>query len=413
MEPLDFSQLLQRYAELTVKVALNVQPGQRLVIMAPLHTAPFIRQVARVAYQNGCPLVNVMWVDEELTLVRFQHASRNTFEEYPSWLTDGILQCLERGDAYLQVGGGDPDLLKGQDPELLAIAGRVAEKHNYPLRTHVSRSSVNWSIVCVPSPAWAMKVFPGETAEAAASRLWEAIFAACRLREADPIAVWQQHVTNLRQRCDYLNGKRYQALHFKAPGTDLTVGLPDGHIWAAGAGKSQTGVLFTANVPTEEVFTLPHREQVNGVVASTRPLSYRGSLIENFSLTFAAGRVVSLTAEKGEDILRQIIATDEDAARLGEVALVPHSSPISQSNLIYYNTLYDENAADHIALGRGLQFTMRGGPQMSEEQFTQAGGNISLIHMDFMVGSGQMDIDGITGSGEREPVMRRGEWSFQ
>jgi aminopeptidase len=232
------------------------------------------------------------------------------------------------------------------------------------------------------------------------------------LRQADPIAAWEDHINQLVARSDYLNHKQYVALKLTAPGTDLTVSLPAGHAWQSGRTTSETGIAFTANIPTEEVFTLPHKDRTEGVVSATMPLSYGGSLMEGFSLTFAEGRVVNVTAAKGEAHLRKLIETDEGAGRLGEVALVPHSSPISQSGLLFYNTLFDENAASHIALGRAGKYNIAGGEEMSEEAFGAAGGNHSLIHVDFMIGSGEMDVDGVTDDGTAEPVMRSGEWAF-
>ena len=231
--------------------------------------------------------------------------------------------------------------------------------------------------------------------------------------ECDAIAAWRRHIDDLTKRSDYLNRKHYAALHFMAPGTDLTIGLPAGHLWVSGATRSKRGIAFTANVPTEEVFTVPHKDQTQGFVTASKPLSYQGSLIQNFRLTFDQGRVVALSAEKGEAELRKIIEADENAGRLGEVSLVPDRSPISQSGLIFYNTLFDENAADHIALGSALKFTLRDGPSMSDEEFSQVGGNHSLVHVDFMIGSAQMQVDGLTPAGRAEPIMRSGEWAFQ
>jgi aminopeptidase len=413
MESDRFKQMQRKYAELTVKIGLNLQPGQRLIILAPLEAVDLVRDVTEIAYQMGCRLVNVMWGDEQLTLIRFQSAPRDSFGEYSTWSIDGVLQFLDRGDALLSIAGSDPDLLKGQDPELMAIVNQNAQKLNMPISAHVSENSINWAIVAVPTESWARKVFPESALTQAVSQLWDAIFNVCRLNEPDPIAAWRQHIDQLAQRSDYLNAKHYDALHFTAPGTDLTIGLPDGHLWVSGATRSKKGIPFTANLPTEEVFTLPHKDRTQGVVTASKPLSYAGSLIQDFRLTFDHGKVVDWSAKKGEAALRQLIGTDENAGRLGEVSLVPDRSPISQSGLIFYNTLFDENAADHIALGRALKFTLHNGPAMSDEEFAQAGGNSSLVHVDFMIGSAQTNVDGLTRAGVTEPIMRNGEWAFQ
>jgi aminopeptidase len=383
----DFDQKLEKYAELIVKVGLNLQPGQRLFIVASsLDVAPLVRQVVKSAYQNESRLVSVLWLDEQLNKIRHQNAPRDSFEEFATWMTDGRLQCIERGDASLIIYGDNPELLKDQDPELLAIAP--------------------------PTPDWATKVFPKDTQQDAEVRLWDAVFKACRLNEPDPAVFWKQQVDNLCKRKEYLTAKHYAALQFTGPGTNLTVGLPDGHIWGGGSSKTPSGISFVPNLPTEEVFTLPHKHKIEGTVSATKPLSYQGNLIENFSLTFSEGKVVNFSAENGEEILRNLLETDENSKSLGEVALVPHQTVISQLGFIFLNTLYDENASNHLALGNAYRFTLEGGTTMSDEEFAQAGGNDSLIHVDFMFGSGEMDVDGLLADGATEPVMRAGEWAF-
>jgi aminopeptidase len=254
-------------------------------------------------------------------------------------------------------------------------------------------------------------MFPDLAPEQQVSRLWDAISRLCRLDRSDPIAAWQAHVEALAARSDYLNRKHYDALKYIGPGTDLTIGLPAGHLWVSGRTVSQSGIAFTANLPTEEVFSIPHKDRVDGVVRSSKPLSYGSTLIEDFSMRFAEGRIVSIEAKRGEAVLRQLIETDAGARRLGEIALVPHSSPISQSGLLFYNTLFDENAASHVALGSAYKFTLSGGDQMNDEDFERAGGNRSIVHVDFMIGSGDLDVDGVLQNGTTEPVMRGGEWA--
>jgi aminopeptidase len=412
MSTSSFEKDLQEYAELTVKVGLNLQPGQRLVIVADIETAPLIRLITARAYQVGCRLVDVIWDDDPLTLIRFQHAPRDSFEEFPAWVFPAITEYLKHGDAFLGIAGSDPDLLAGQDSELIGVYQRTRAKHRQAYSELISQNATNWSVVAYPVPSWAACVFPDETPENQVACLWNAIFDVCRVKQADPIATWQQHLQELAARSQYLNTKRYRGLKYSGPGTDLYIGLAAGHLWISSPTTSKKGVSFVANMPTEEVFTLPDKDQTHGVVTATKPLSYMGTLIEDFSVTFENGRAVNVNAAKGEAVLRQMTAVDEGAARLGEVALVPHHSPISLSGLRFQNTLFDENAASHIALGHGYQFTLRDGGTLSEDDFAARGGNVSNIHVDFMIGSDRIDIDGVLADGTSEPVMRSGDWAF-
>ncbi len=412
MSTADFDQYLQRYAELAVKVGLNLQPGQRLVIWADIEAAPLVRLVTTCAYQAGCRLVDVLWDDDPLTLIRFQHAPRDSFEEFPDWIFPAIEHYLQRGDALLGISGSNPDLLAEQDPQLIDVYQRTVAKHRQGYAELISQNATNWAVVAFPVPAWAASVFPDETPDKQVALLWEAIFDVCRVKQPDPVAVWQQHLQGLAARGQYLNARQYRGLKYSGPGTDLYIGLAVGHRWVSGGLASRNGIPFVANLPTEEVFTLPDKDQAQGVVSATKPLSYMGSLIENFSVAFENGRAVQATAAKGEAVLQQMIAVDEGAAHLGEVALVPHHSPISLSGIRFHNTLFDENAASHIALGHGYQFTLRDGGSLSEEDFAARGGNISNIHVDFMIGSDQIDVDGVLADGTTEPVMRHGDWAF-
>lgn len=415
-----FEQQLQKYADLTIQVGLNLQPGQRLMIAEPLtnngvqlHAAPLIRLIAASAYRAGARFVDVIWNDDQLHLIRFGCAPRDSFEEYPSWQTAAMRESIERGDAYLVIFANNPDLLSSQDQELVSLTQKSTWQQIHPILEHLQRNATNWSVIATSLPAWAAKVFPSVPADEQEHRLWEAIFAACRIDRQDPVAAWRKHVDELTRRCMYLNNRRYAALHFTGPGTDLTVGLPEGHLWKSVGLPTQSGIKFVPNVPSEEVWTLPHRRRTDGVVRATRPLHYAGTLIEDFSLSFANGRVVESRAAKGEIVLRKLLETDESAGRLGEVALVPHSSPIAQSGLLFYNTLFDENAASHIALGSAYRFNLSGGEKMSKEEFIAAGGNQGLVHVDFMIGSGEMAVDGLSSDGAAEPLMRRGEWALQ
>jgi aminopeptidase len=308
------------------------------------------------------------------------------------------------------VAANDPDLLKDEPTDLISALQQATARHVRPFRELISKNQVNWTVVAAPNPGWAARVFPGVDPSCRIDRLWEAITVLCRLNRPDPIAAWRDHLAALAARRDFLNGKQYGALKYRGPGTNLTIGLPEGHVWVSGQSTSQGGIVFAPNLPTEEVFTMPHKDRVDGVLRSSKPLSHGGTMIEDFSLTFDGGRIVELRAAKGEDVLRKLVETDPGASRLGELALVPHGSPISQSGLLFYNTLFDENAASHVALGSAYRFTMKDGEGMTPEAFEAAGGNRSAVHVDFMIGSGELDIDGVLAGGRTEPLMRAGEW---
>jgi aminopeptidase len=408
-----FEQLLREYAELAIHVGLNLQAGQRLVIRAPIQAAPFVQMAAASAYRAGARYVDVNYGDERVTLARYQFAPRDSFEEYPVYWAKAMEEYASRGDAMLSVYAEDADLLKDQDPELVHLAERTALKYMKPANDHLFAGDFNWCVVGTAIPSWAARVFPDLPEGEREPRLWEAIFRTCRLDQPDPVAAWREHIRKLVERADRLTERAYTALHYTGPGTDLTVGLPEGHRWESGESVTQGGLRFTANIPTEEVFTLPHKDRVDGFVSSTRPLPHAGNLIDGFRLTFSAGQVVDFHAAKGAGALGRLLETDEGARHLGEVALVPHSSPISQSGVMFFNALFDENAASHLALGHAYPSTLVGGEQLSEAEFASAGGNHSLEHVDFMVGSGEIDVDGIRADGSVEPVMRQGEWAIR
>ncbi len=409
---LTFDDKLQNLADLTVKIGVGLQPGQRLLIRAPIESAPLVRRLTEAAYKAGARLVDVLWADDALTLLRFQHAPRDSFEEYPAWHVSALMDIAARHDAVLSVMATDPDLLKEQDPDLVALAQKAHRTRTLPFSQKIMSDELNWCIISQPIESWAAKVFPAQPADLQQLKLWDAIFQTCRADQPDPIAAWETHLQTLATRRDFLNAKQYTALRYRAPGTDFTLGLPQHHLWHGGRKHTLAGLPYIPNIPTEEVFTMPHREQAGGVVTSSKPLSYAGVLIENFSLRFEQGRVVNFSAEKGEAALRKLVEMDDGSARLGEVALVPHSNPISQLGVLFYNTLFDENAASHIALGKAYRFCLENGPHMSDDEFAAAGGNNSLAHVDFMIGSGAMDIDGVRADDSTEPLMRGGEWAM-
>jgi aminopeptidase len=417
----EFDQKLDKYAEVIVRVGLNLQPGQRLLIGypsfgvygMPLELAPLARLMAMKAYQFGAKLVEVIWSDDQLRLIRLQQAPRDSFEEFPEWRTNTAYEFAKAGDAIVRIHAENPDLLSEQDPALVATAQRANVAHLQLLWSLTFKNVTNTAVITAPVAGWAKRVFPDLPAEQRRTAFWDTLFEICRVNRPDPVAAWQDHVERLAVHSAYLNRKQYAALKYNAPGTDLTVGLPKGHIWKSARATSQSGIDYVSNLPTEEIYTTPHKDKTEGVVTATRPLLYGGRLIEDFSLTFAKGRVIKATARRGEELLLDMLETDEGARLLGEVALVPHSSPISQTGLLFYNILLDENAASHIALGRAYKLCLENGVAMSEEEFEAAGGNHSHIHVDFMVGSGEMDIDGLAEDGSTEAIMRSGEWVFE
>lgn len=407
-----FENQLQTYADLAIRVGLNLQPGQILIIRAPIKTAPLVRLVAISGYQAGAKHVEIVWHDDALKLARFEHAPRDTFEFFPTWQFESLKAMLDDGGALLTIKAQDPDLLKDQDSDLVALVEQVQRTHMKPVIDLIMNNAFNWLVMAAPIDSWAAKIFPDDSSESRIAKLWQLIFQACRVNEPNPIAAWQQHAQDLATRKAYLNDKQYTALHYLAPGTDLTIGLPRQHIWNGVEAKTLADLTFIPNLPTEEIFTLPHREVADGVISSTRPLSHAGVLITDFSLTFEAGRVVNASAKTGEAVLKKLLDADEGAARLGEIALLPHSSPISQTGTLFYNTLFDENAACHLALGGAYPFCLTDGSRMSSDQFLAAGGNNSAVHTDFMVGSDELNIDGLTADGSTEPILRQGEWAF-
>lgn len=409
----DFETKLDKYAELAVKTWLNVQPGQRLLIVAPIEAVALVRLMTKHAYQIGSPLVTPLWLDEQLDLLRFQYAPRDSFELFPEAIARTITEAGQRGDAFLSIAAADPNLLVDQDPTLVALAAKTRAQHLRPFSELAMRNAFNWLVVSLPIPSWSAQVFPDAPKQEQMEKLWDAIFHVCRVDQPDPIAAWQQHLHTLSQRAAFLNQKQYDALEYRGAGTQLTIGLAPMHQWVSGAEKSERGISFVANAPTEEIFTMPHRERAEGYVTSTKPLSIRGVSINEFKLTFQNGRVVQVQASNHQTVMEELLANDQGAARLGEVALVSQSNPLAQLNIQFHNGLYDENAASHLALGRAYPTTLRNGAALNQTELVAAGANDSLIHLDFMIGSGEMDIDGVCANGTREPVMRAGEWAFE
>jgi aminopeptidase len=402
---------LDKLAQVAIHVGLQLQKGQDLVLTAPVAALPLVRRIAEHAYKAGATLVTPIFSDEELSLARYRHAADESFDRAPAWLYEGMAKAFGDNAARLAIAGDNPMLLSNEDPARVARANRANSKAYKPALEKITGFDINWNIVSYPSPSWAKLVFPDIGEEEAVRRLSEVIFAASRVDQPDPIAAWKTHNAALRSRWTWLNERSFHAINFKGPGTDLTVGLADGHRWKGGASEAKNGITCNPNIPTEEVFTTPHALRVEGTVSSTKPLAHQGTLIENIAVTFKDGRITEAHASRGEEVLLKVMDTDDGARRLGEVALVPHSSPISRSGLLFYNTLFDENAASHIALGQCYADCFVDGKSLTADEIAARGGNRSLIHIDWMIGSGEIDVDGIGKDGRREAVMRKGEWA--
>ncbi len=407
---MDFNQKLEKYAELAVKVGVNIQEGQTLAISSSIESAPFTRKVVKKAYEAGAKHVYVDWADEEVSRTKFELAPDEAFTEFPEWVVAQREDLVEKGGAFLSIVSQSPDLLKGIDPNRIANSQKAAGTALNKFRQATQSDKVSWCVTAAAGKAWADKVFPDSDNNV--ELLWDAIFKAVRVDSENPVAAWKEHDETLRTKADYLNSKKYKVLHYKAPGTDLSIELSDKHMWCGAGSVNSKGISFMANMPTEEVFTVPYKEGVNGTVTSTKPLSYGGNVINNFTLTFEKGKVVDIKAETGEDVLKNLLDSDEGSRYLGEVALVPHQSPISDTNILFYNTLFDENASNHLAIGSGYAFCLEGGKEMNEEELADNGVNISINHVDFMIGSAEMDIDGELADGTKEPIFRKGNWAF-
>jgi len=405
-----FEQNLDRLAEIAVRAGLGLAPGQELLMTATLDAVPLARRITEHAYKAGASLVTTLFADEPSALLRYRYGSDASFDAAPSWLYEAMAQAYRSGAARLAIAGNNPSLLSKEDPEKVSRVNRATSKAYRPALELISRHEINWTIVASATSEWAAAVFPDLPRDEAVAKLWSAIFAASRADQADPVAAWKKHDANLHARAGRLNEKRYSALHFRGPGTDLRVGLADDHLWLGGGTTAGNGRYCIPNIPTEEVFTTPHKDRVDGHVTSTKPLSHLGTMIEGISVRFEAGKVIETHAARGEQVLQRMIETDEGARRLGEVALVPHSSPIASSGLLFMNTLFDENAACHIALGQAYATCLKNGDTLTPEQLAARGANKSLIHVDWMIGSNRIDVDGVSAAGNLEPLMRAGEW---
>lgn len=409
----DFNLMLDEYAKLCVEVGINLQKGQPLVINAPIEGADFVRLVAKHAYELGAKEVHVNWNDEILTKMKYENAPMEVFEKFPKWYADGMEEYAEDGAGFLSIYSQDPELLKNIDSKKIAAYNKSSSMALKNFRNYTMNDINAWCVISIPTQGWASRVFPDVSEEKAMEKLWKFIFKATRMDLEDPIKAWEEHLKNLEEKVNFLNKKKFKKLYYKSSnGTDLEVELPEGHIWAGGGSKSAKDVFFVPNIPTEEVFTMPLKTGVNGVVYSTKPLNYGGNLIDEFKLVFEKGKVIDFEAKQGYEVLKDLLSLDEGAKHLGEVALVPYDSPISNSNIIFLNTLFDENASCHFALGKAYPTNIEGGENMTEEELEKRGVNDSLTHVDFMIGSEDLSIIGETKDGEKVQIFENGNWAF-
>ena len=405
-------QLLKQYARLVISVGVNIQKDQILVINSPIECADFARKISEEAFKAGAHDVVISWGDELSAHIRYEHGKKELFTEFPEWRVKFYQGYAEQGAAFVSIAARDPQIFSDIEPEKLKLANQAAGAALLEYRERLMSNKNTWCVVSVPTKGWAAKVFPEDTAEKAVEKLWQAIFKTVRIGEGiDTVAEWRKHIDFLQQAAKFLNEQKFVKLHYKnVSGTDLEIELPEGHIWAGGAEKSELGIEFAANMPTEEVYSMPKRDGVNGTVAASKPLNYNGNLIENFKLTFKDGKVVDYTAEKGAEILKGLLETDEGASYLGEVALVPYDSPISQSGILFYNTLFDENASCHLALGKAYPTCIAGGEKMDSVTLLQHGVNDSLVHEDFMIGTRDLEIIGTTADGREIKIFEQGNF---
>jgi len=405
--------LLKKYAHLIVNTGLNLQPKQILVITSPIECAPFTRLVSQMAYEAGAHDVVIQWRDELFSKIRFLHAPEEVFDEFPEWQKEFYLSYVHQGAAFLSISASDPELMKDVDPERMNKAQKTSST---ALKDYMERLMSNknvWCVVSIPTAAWAKKVFPHLSEEASIDKLWEVIFKTVRVDTEDPAASWDDHKTKLKARMDFLNSLALKSLHYtNSLGTDLSIELPKDHIWLGGSELTPEGLEFIANMPTEEVFTLPAKTGVNGKAVSSMPLNYNGNLIEQFSLTFKDGKIVDYSAVKGYETLKTMIETDEGSHFLGEVALVPYDSPISNANILFFNTLFDENASCHLAIGKAYPVCLKQGDHMSQEELEKSDVNDSLLHVDFMIGTNDLEILGRSSDNQEIQIFKHGNFVF-
>ncbi len=407
----NFSEKLKKYAELIVKVGVNVQKGQPVVLYISVTQQELAHLIVEEAYGAGASEVMIEWKDTFSEREFLKHASEERLENIPEYIVKKGNYIAGKKAARISVMSADPGAYSGIDQKRIAKNQAAMGKALRQVRKATQNNDLSWTVVSAADQAWAEKVFPEKKGQAAIDALWEEIFKTTRIDKADPVKAWHEHDQKLHEKSDWLNEQQFSALHYVSPVTDITIGLPENHVWEGAGSFTPEGTEFMANMPTEEVFTAPDCRRIDGYVTSTKPLSYAGNILEDMKFTFKDGKVVEATAKKGQEVLEHLLETDAGAKSLGEVSLVPDPSPISQSGIIFFNTLFDENASDHLALGASYPFNVAGGTKMSDEELLDHGMNVSQTHVDFMVGSADMDIDGIKKDGTIVPVFRNGDWA--
>ncbi|WP_099189430.1 aminopeptidase [Tepidibacter mesophilus] len=408
----NFNENIKKYASLALNVGVNIQNGQTLIINSPIECAEFTRIVAKCAYEKGAKNVHVRWSDEDLALIKYLNAPDEAFDEFPKWEADGLEELAKNGAAFISISASNPELLKDVDSKRIAAANKARSLALKNYREYIMNSTVSWCVISIPTKAWAKKVFTDVSEDKAIQQLWDSIFKIVRVDNDDPIKAWNDHLNKLNHRVEFLNNKNFKSIHLKSKVTDLTIELPKDHLWAGGGEYNAKNTYFVANIPTEEVFTMPFKTGINGIVKNTKPFNYGGNLIDGFTLTFEDGKVVDFKAEVGYETLKKLLETDEGASYIGELALVAYDSPISNSNIVFYNTLFDENASCHLAFGMAYPTCIKNGTEMNSEELQKAGANNSLIHEDFMIGSADMNIIGETHEGEKIQIFKNGNWSL-
>lgn len=404
---------LQRYARLLVRKGCALREGQPLFVRASTDSKDFARLVAQEAYAAGCKRVTVLWSDEKIGRMTYDHCPVEEFETTPEWSALLHNSMAEQGASVLTLEGSDPEGFKGIDPAKVMANIIATHKACKPFYDHLDFGKTIWCIAGAATPAWAAKVFPDDAPDVALRRLWAAILHTARADGDDPEAAWDAHNASFNRRKEIMNGHRFDKLHYtNSLGTDLTVGMTKGHIWHGGADVTVDGRTFFPNMPTEEIYTSPDNRRVDGIIYSALPLINQGNIIDRFWIRFEKGEVVDYGAEVGYEFLKGIIETDEGSKRLGETALVPFSSPINQTGILFYSTLYDENAVCHVALGKGFPDCLEGGREMDDAQLREAGLNTSATHVDFMIGTDDLSIVGTTESGEEIEIFESGQWAF-
>ncbi len=409
---MNYKKNLKKYAQLIVQMGVNLQKDQELVVSCSVENYDFARMIVKEAYQAGAKEVIVFYNDIKSSRLRYEYGAIDIFESLPQWLADSRNYYAKNEAAFITIVGNDPEALSGVDQEKIKKSAKANHKALAPYYKKMMNSEFQWCVVALPEKEWAKKIFPDLSSEMAMDQLWHAIFKAVRIGEEDVVLAWKNHNANLNEKSALLNDYRFKKLHyFSQNGTDFTLGLQKDHRWQGGSEKTPKGIVFFPNIPTEEIFTCPDCRLAEGTVASSMPLSYQGNLIENFTLTFSEGKVIDFSAEKGYEILKMLLETDEGAKRLGEVALVPNNSPIATMNLLFYETLFDENASCHLALGECYPTTIKGGERLDKEGLLAIGGNQSQIHVDFMIGCDDLSIIGITEDGKEIPIFINGNWA--